>query len=73
MIDLARWCINDIARVSACLSTFVERPGPEGKALDPANDAAILLLDFKNGTQGTIRIKSISDAGKLMTVYIDVP
>jgi predicted dehydrogenase len=63
MIDLARWCIGDITRVSACLSTFVERPGPEGKALDPANDAAFLLLDFENGTQGMIQISAVAHVG----------
>ena len=42
MIDLAHWCIGDIERVSANLSTFIERPGNKGESLDPANDSALL-------------------------------
>ena len=60
MIDLARWTIGDIARVSAQISTFVERPGSEGEDLDPANDAAMLLLEFENGAQGSIQVSAVA-------------
>jgi predicted dehydrogenase len=63
MIDLARWYIGDIARVSAHLSTFVERPGPQSQALDPASDAATLLLEFENGAQGTIQLSAVAHVG----------
>jgi predicted dehydrogenase len=64
MIDLARWLVGDISRVSAHLSTFVERPGPEGEPLDPANDAATLLLEFENGAQGTIQLSAVAHVGE---------
>jgi len=59
-IDLARWYVGDIARVSARLGTFVERPGIEGQALDPANDAAFLLVEFANGAQATIEASAVA-------------
>ena len=60
MIDLARWCVGDIARVSAHLATFVDRPGAEGQPLDPANDSAALVLEFANGAHGTIQVSAIA-------------
>ena len=59
-IDLARWFYGDIARVSAHLGTFVARPGPEGMPLDPANDAAVLALEFANGAHGTIQVSAVA-------------
>ena len=63
MIDLAHCCIGDIARVSANLSTFVERPGPDGQPLDRANDSAMLILQFANGAQGVIHISAVAHLG----------
>jgi predicted dehydrogenase len=60
MIDLARLYVGDIARVSAHLTTFVDRPGPDGQPLDPANDSAILHLHFKNGAQGMIQVSAMA-------------
>jgi predicted dehydrogenase len=54
VIDLARWFVGDIARVSAQLSSLVERPHPDGQPYVPANDAASLVVAFANGAQGTI-------------------
>lgn len=59
MIDLARWCVGDIARVNAHLTTFFERPGVDGQPLDPANDSAVLMLEFANGAQGTIQVNAL--------------
>lgn len=59
MIDFARWQVGEIARVSAQMATLVERPGPEGHPLDPANDAA-LLLQFENGAQGVIQVSAVA-------------
>jgi predicted dehydrogenase len=59
-IDLARWYVGDIAKVSARLGTFVERPGVEGQPLDPANDAALLAVEFANGAQGTIQASAVA-------------
>ena len=55
MIDMARWFVGDISRVSAQLGVFVDRPGADGGLIDPANDSALLLAEFANGTQGTIQ------------------
>jgi predicted dehydrogenase len=54
LIDMARWFIGDIARVSAQLSNLVERPHPDGQAYMPANDAASLVVTFVGGAQGTL-------------------
>jgi predicted dehydrogenase len=59
-IDLARWYVGDIVKVSACLGTFVERPGFEGQNLDPANDAAHLAVEFANGAQGIIEASAVA-------------
>jgi len=63
MIDLARWYVGDVAKVCAHLGTFVDRPGSEGQALDPANDAASLVLQFKDGTQGMIQVSVVAHEG----------
>jgi predicted dehydrogenase len=63
MADLARWLVGDIAEVSALLGTFIPRPGPDGGALDPANDAAALALRFADGAQGTIQVSAVAHLG----------
>jgi predicted dehydrogenase len=59
-VDWTRWYGGDIARVSAHLATFVERPGFEGGSLDPSNDAATLLLEFESGAQGMIQVSAVA-------------
>lgn len=61
--DLACWLVGDVAEVSALLDTFIARPGPDGGALDPANDAATLALRFANGAQGTIQVSAVAHLG----------
>jgi predicted dehydrogenase len=63
MIDRARWCLGEISRVSAHLTTFVEREGPNGQLLDGTNDAASLLVDFQSGASGTIHVSSVAHVG----------
>jgi predicted dehydrogenase len=63
MIDLARWYVGDIAKVSGHLATFVERPGADGAALEPANDAALLAFEFANGAHGTIQVSAVAHVG----------
>ena len=60
MIDLARWTTGEIAQVCAHLNAFVERPGPEGGTSKPANDSALLLLQFENGAQGAIHVSAVA-------------
>jgi predicted dehydrogenase len=63
MIDLARWYVGDVAKVSAHLATFVERPSADGAILDPANDAALLAVEFTNGAHGTIQVSAVAHVG----------
>lgn len=63
MTDFARWYVGDVARVSAHLATFVDRPGPAGQPLDPANDSALVALEFVNGAQGMIQVSAVARLG----------
>jgi predicted dehydrogenase len=61
MIDLAHWLVGDIRRVSAKIATLVEHAGPDGQALStPANDSALLTLEFVNGACGTIAVSAVT-------------
>jgi predicted dehydrogenase len=60
MIDMARWLVGDISRVSAQLGVFVDRPGAEGGRIDPANDSAFMLTEFANGAQGMIHVSVVA-------------
>jgi len=63
MIDMARWLVGDIARVSALSTVFVDRPGAGDEDLEPANDSTSLLVEFDNGAQGMIHASLIADLG----------
>jgi predicted dehydrogenase len=63
MFDLARWLVGDIARVSAHLQMFLDRPGAGGGVLDPTNDSAMLAIEFVNGTQGLIQLSALACIG----------
>lgn len=60
MIDLARWLMGDITRVSAHLGVFVDRPGADGGIIDPANDSAFMLIEFATGMHGTIHASVVA-------------
>jgi predicted dehydrogenase len=71
MIDLARWYGGEIARVSANLQTFVERPGPEGELLEPANDACLITVQYETGAQATIEVGAVAHvAGRSQDQHI---
>jgi predicted dehydrogenase len=63
MIDLARWYVGDIAKVTAHLSMFLDRPGRDGEILDPTNDSAMLAIEFANGAQGMMHFSSLAHIG----------
>ncbi len=65
MIDLARWYVGDIAQVCGQLSTFFNRIGQDGQPMEPANDAAIMSLQFANGAQGVIQLSVVAQVGEL--------
>jgi len=60
VIDLARWLVGDIRRVQARLGVFVDRPGPEGAPLNPANDSALLLVEFATGAHGVLQASAVA-------------
>lgn len=63
MIDLARWLVGEIATVSAHSRVCVQRQGPDGGALDPANDSTYLLLTYADGSHGQIHASLVTHLG----------
>jgi predicted dehydrogenase len=64
MIDLAHWLVGDVSRVSAHLRAQVERPGAAGTLDLPANDTAMLALEFAGGAVGTIHVSEVAHVGE---------
>lgn len=62
MIDLAHWYAGDIVRVSAHLASHTDRQA--GQAQEPANDSAMMTVEFKNGAQGAILVSSVANVGE---------
>jgi predicted dehydrogenase len=63
LIDLARWLNGDIVRVAANLSNFVQHYHDDGRPVLPTNDAALLTVEFANGSQGTIHTSAVAYTG----------
>jgi len=63
MIDLARWYLGGIAKVSAHLATFVRRSATDGYPLDSTNDSALLTLEFAQGAHATIEVSAVANMG----------
>ncbi len=63
MIDLARLLVGEIARVSAHLSAPVPMAGSDGSAVESASQSAVLVVEFANGAQGTIRVSAAAHLG----------
>jgi len=64
MLDFALWSVGDINAVSTNLSTFVDREAPVGGQIIPANDSAIMMLDFESGAQGMIHVSAVTQIGR---------
>jgi predicted dehydrogenase len=60
MFDLARYLVGDISRVSAHLATSVQRDSLGKQPTDSASDSAVVLLEFLNGTQGSVQISVVA-------------
>ncbi len=71
-IDLARLFFGEITRVSARLATYVDRPGADGSLIDPANDAASLLLEFEDGAQGMLQVSAAAHTAQLQTIDVEL-
>ncbi len=61
-IYIAYLLFGEITGVFAKLDKMIERSKttPEGKPYDIADDAAMLILQFKNGAQGTIQVSTVA-------------
>jgi predicted dehydrogenase len=73
LVDLARWYIGDIARVSGSLATFVEQSDDESQFLDSANNSALLAIEFVNETHGVLHASAaavVGDAGQTRRVIL---
>lgn len=57
MIDMARWMCGEISGVCAHLKSFT--PPPADSGIPPANDSALLSVDFAGGAHGTIRASNV--------------
>jgi predicted dehydrogenase len=63
MIDLARWLVGDVAKVSAHLSSFIDRLGIDGRPCESCNDTATVAMQFVNGAQGMIQVSDVVHMG----------
>jgi predicted dehydrogenase len=60
-VDMARWFFGEIRAVSATLSHLVPRgPRPDGAPYEVADDAAIVVVEFENGAQGSLHVTSLA-------------
>lgn len=65
MIDLARWYVGEISRVSGHLASFVDRDGPDGeRPFASANDSAVIAVEFVDGGHGTIQVSGVTHIGE---------
>ena len=64
MIDLGRWLLGDISRVSGQLAYLVDRSNLDVPNFVPSNDAAMINLQFQNGTQGVIQLNTVAQVEK---------
>jgi predicted dehydrogenase len=64
MIDLLHWWLGDITKVSATLTTFLDRVDAAGQPVTPTNDSALLLLEFANGARGTLVVSAMAHLGE---------
>lgn len=60
-IQFARLYVGEIARVSADLHACSERADAEGRPALPANDTAVLVVEFVNGAHGTIQLSGVAN------------
>lgn len=59
MIDLAVWISGDITSVSAHLASYGQRTDPEGRPFTEANQSAHLVVEFADGSHGSIHVSQM--------------
>lgn len=64
LIDTAIWYFGDVRRVSAHLATHLVRPDAEGRPAHPANDSAMLTLEFAGGAQAQMHLSAVTYLGE---------
>lgn len=58
--DMARWLFGEFAAVTCNTTNFVERgPRPDGQPYRPAEDGALVLVEFESGAQGVIVVSAM--------------
>jgi predicted dehydrogenase len=58
---LADWFYGEVKAVSAMLGYHVSRePRPDGQPYEPADDSAVMMLEFENGARGVLHISSLA-------------
>lgn len=58
---LADWFYGEIKTVSALLGYHVSRePRPDGQPYEPADDSAVMMLEFDNGARGVLHLSSLA-------------
>jgi levoglucosan dehydrogenase len=58
---LADWFYGEIAAVTAMLGYHVRRgPRPDGQPYQPADDSAVMMLEFENGARGVLHVSSLA-------------
>ena len=58
---LADWFYGEIKAVTAMLGYHVSRgPRPDGQLYQPADDSAVMMLEFENGARGVIHVSSVA-------------
>jgi predicted dehydrogenase len=58
---LADWFYGEIKAVSAMLGYHVSRePRPDGQPYEPADDSAVVMLEFENGARGVIHVSALA-------------
>jgi predicted dehydrogenase len=63
MFALAQWLVAPISSVSASLHNSVDRVDAQGNAVAPSNDSANLVVEYADGSHGTIFATLVADLG----------
>jgi predicted dehydrogenase len=58
---LADWFYGEIKAVTAMLGYHVSRgPRPDGQPYQPADDSAVMMLEFESGARGVLHVSSLA-------------
>jgi predicted dehydrogenase len=63
VISLAQWLVGPVSTVSASLHNSVDRVDAHGNPVTPVNDSANLVVEYADGSHGTIFATLVADLG----------